>query len=306
MPYSAKTLSASLILSLALPGALAAQDTAAPAAGEETAAESQSAPAEVPAEGAATVVATVNGTDITLGHMILLKQTLPDQYRQLPDEVLFDGILQQIIQQALLAGSDAAEMTPRVRMAMENSERELMAGQAAYEIAQQAVTDEAVQAAYDAKYDGADLGKEYNASHILVKTEDEAKAIIEELENGAEFAEVAREKSTGPSASDGGKLPWFGEGDMVAPFEQAVMEMEPGTISDPVQTQFGWHVIQLNETRVKEAPALDEVRGQLQSEIQSEAVKARLDELQQSAEIERNEDEAIAPSLLSRTDLLEE
>lgn len=306
MPYNVRTLSATLILSLALPGALAAQESEAPATedGAQTAAEP--APVEVPEEGAEAVIATVNGTDITLGHMMLVKETLPEQYRQLPDEVLWDGVLQQIIQQVVLADSLEGEPNTRVRLSLENEERGLRAAQAAVDIAGQAVTDEAVQSAYDAQYAGADQGQEYNASHILVETEEEARALIEELEGDADFATLARENSTGPSASNGGQLGWFAKGDMVAPFEEAVADMEAGAVSEPVETQFGWHVIKLNETRVAEAPALEEVRGELEAQLQREAVETRITDLTESAEIDRSGAESLSPALLSRTDLLEE
>ena len=253
-----------------------------------------------------TVVATVNGEDITLGHMLMVRTTLPEQYQQLGDDVLWDGILDQLVRQAALAQDENAVETKRVTLAIDNERRALLAGEVVKAIAEDAVTDEAVQAAYDADYTGEDMGKEFNASHILVETEEEAQALVEELNGGADFAELAREKSTGPSGPNGGELGWFSAGMMVKPFEDAVKGMEPGAVSDPVQTQFGWHVIKLNESRAKEAPALDEVRGEIEMSLQQQAVEKYIDETLASAEVTRMDKSEADVSALSNMQLLED
>ncbi|MBM1815516.1 peptidylprolyl isomerase [Pseudosulfitobacter pseudonitzschiae] len=246
-----------------------------------------------------TVVATVDGTEITLGHMLVAKATLPQQYQQLPDEVLFPGILDQLIQQTALEKSYEGDLPKRVELSMENERRSLIAGEAIEKILATAVSEEAIQAAYDATYANAEPTQEFNASHILVETEDEAKAIIEELNGGADFAATAREKSTGPSGPGGGSLGWFGPGAMVPEFETAVAEMKAGDISEPVQTQFGWHVIKLNEVRNAEAPALEDVRAELEQQVRSEAVTAAVDALVADADVNRDGAEGMDPSVLS-------
>jgi peptidyl-prolyl cis-trans isomerase C len=253
--------------------------------------------------GADTVVASVNGNDITLGHMIAMLDALPEQYKQLPDDVLFQGILEQLIQQSLLA--ETVTPAPRsVELQLENDRRALLASLAMEELVSAAATDEALQALYDERFANVDPGTEYNASHILVKTEEEAKAVIAELEAGADFAELAREKSTGPSGPNGGALGWFGKGTMVAPFEEAVVALKPGEISGPVQTQFGWHVIKLNETRPAPKPTLDEVRQTLLDEIQQRTIEAKLQELTAKADIQRPDVSGIDPALLRNLDLI--
>ena len=167
------------------------------------------------------------------------------------------------------------------------------------------MTDDALQKAYVEAYGDAEPESEYNASHILVETEDEAKALVEALEGGADFAELAKEKSTGPSGPRGGLLGWFGKGAMVPSFEEAVIALEPGAISAPVQTQFGWHVIILNETRVKDAPPLDSVRGELMESLQRAAIEARVAELENGAEVTRKSAEDIDPDVLNDLSLLE-
>ncbi len=109
-------------------------------------------------------------------------------------------------------------------------------------------------------------GTEFKASHILLESQEEAADIIAQLNNGGEFAKLAREHSTGPTAERDGDLGWFKPNQMVAPFSEAVQELEPGTYTDePVETQFGWHVIQLNETREVEPPAFEDMESQLRN-----------------------------------------
>lgn len=252
---------------------------------------------------AETVVATVNGVDIKLGHMIALRESLPPQYLQLDDETLFNGILDQIIQQAALA--EVAEAGKRDELFLDNQRRSYLAGTTLEKTAASAVTDEAVQSLYDEKYANTDPGNEYNAAHILVATEEEAKAIKAELDGGADFAVIAKEKSTDRgSAEAGGDLGWFGVGMMVKPFEDAVLAMEAGTVSDPVQSDFGWHLIKLNETRAATAPTIEDVRAELEGELQGDAVEAKVTELTEAAKVEKMV-EGIDPAILKNTALID-
>lgn len=257
------------------------------------------------APNAQTVVATVNGTDITLGHMILLRAGLPAQYAQLPDEVLFQGILDQLVQQTALQQSFSGDTPARVQLAMDNERRSLIASEVVGDVLETAVTEAAIEAAYNEVYGSVSPDKEYNAAHILVDSEDEAKELITALNDGADFAALAREKSTGPSGPNGGDLGWFGPGMMVKPFEDAVMTMEPGTFSDPIKTQFGWHVVMLKETRLKEAPALDDVRAEMRTKVEQDVVAAHIDELVKAADVDRSGAEGFDTSLISKTELLE-
>lgn len=259
------------------------------------------------AQQASDVVATVNGTEITLGEMIITRSQLPQQYQQLPPETLFQGILDQLIQQQVLA--DTLENTPaRVELALQNQRRSLLAGEAINAMMQEEVSDEALQKAYDEAFADAEPVQEYNASHILVETEEEAQAVLERLEAGEDFAEVAKEVSTDPgSGAQGGSLGWFAEGMMVEPFQAAVAELEKGGMTEtPVETQFGFHVIRLDDTRTQEPPSLDEVREDLASQIQQGKIEERLTELEGEAEITRPEEGAFDPALLTDLDLLEE
>ncbi|EDQ06291.1 putative parvulin-type peptidyl-prolyl cis-trans isomerase [Sulfitobacter indolifex] len=254
--------------------------------------------------GVDTVVATVNDTEITLGHMLVARATLPQQYQQLPDDVLFQGILDQLVQQTALADSFTGELPPRVTLSIENETRSLTAGEAIEGVMAEDVSDEELQAAYDAQYKDAEPEQEFNASHILVETKEEADAIKAELEGGADFAEVAKEKSTGPSGPGGGSLGWFGPGMMVPEFEEAVAGMEAGGVSEPVETQFGWHVIKLNETRTGEAPALEDVREELETQVRQTKVQTAIESLTEAAKVDRSAAEGIDPTVLKNTEWL--
>lgn len=253
-----------------------------------------------------TVVATVNGTDITLGELVIARTKLPQQYQQLAPGQLFQGLVDQLVRQQVLA--DQLDGTPeRLKMALANEERSLRAGETISRITDEAVTDEAVQEAYDAQYASAEPTKEYNASHILVESEEEAQDLVEQArEEGADFAQLAQENSTGPSGPQGGELGWFSEGMMVEPFQDAVEGMEAGEVAGPVKTQFGWHVIKLNETRQKEAPALEEVRGEIENQIRQDAIQSRLDQLMETAEISRPEEGQFDPTVLNDLSILEQ
>lgn len=245
-----------------------------------------------------TVVATVNGTDITLGQMIVLRGTLSEQYQALPDDVLFKGILEQLIQQTVLEQSLGDKVTKRDLIAVENNKRGYLSGIALQAVVGAAVTDETLQAAYDARFKDAAPQTEYNALHILVATEDEAKAIRTELDGGADFAEIAKAKSTDTgSGANGGDLGWFGLGAMVKPFEEAVVAAKPGEVTAPVKSDFGWHLIKVVETRIASAPPLDDLRDELAAEIEQKAIEAHLKGLTTGATITRPGD-AMDPKAL--------
>ena len=234
------------------------------------------------------VVATVNGTNITLGQMIVLRGTLSEQYQALPDDVLFKGILEQLVQQEMLQQSLDSKISTRDQIAVENNKRGYLSGIALQAVVGASVTDATLQAAYDARFKDAAPKTEYHAVHILVATEDEAKAIKAELDGGADFAEIAKAKSTDTgSGANGGDLGWFGLGAMVKPFEDAVVAAKIGEVTAPVKSDFGWHLIKVSETRIASAPPLDDLRDELAAEIEQKAIEAHLKTLTDAATISR-------------------
>lgn len=252
-----------------------------------------------------TVVATVNGEEITLGELIILREKLPAQYQALPDDLLFKGLIDQAVQQTALEQSVAEAKTKRDELWMRTDQRSYMAGKALQAVVQAAVTDAAIQAAYDEKYANAPAAKEYSAQHILVDSEDKAKELKAQIDGGADFAELAKANSTDTgSAVNGGDLGWFGLGMMVKPFEDAVVAAAPGSVVGPVQTDFGWHLIKVNEVRDAAKPTIDEVREELATELEQKAVEAHVTELTGKAEITRP-GEGLDPAVLRDATLLD-
>ncbi|MBK5927026.1 peptidylprolyl isomerase [Rhodobaculum claviforme] len=258
------------------------------------------------ANDADTVVARVGDTEITLGHVVGLMARLPEQYRQLPDEMLFSGIVEQLVDQTAVAQSVAEPFNTRLRVDLDNSRREVIVNDELARVVEGAATDEALQALYAELYLDVEPEREFNAAHILVPTEEEAQALAAALADGADFAHLARENSGDPgSAEAGGALGWFGPGQMVGPFDAAVQALEPGQVSEPVQTQFGWHLILLEDTRMADAPTLEQVRGQLSAELQREAVAAHVAAARAATTVELLS-EGIDPALVRDQSLLED
>lgn len=252
-----------------------------------------------------TVVATVNGEVITLGEMISVRAGLPEQYQSIPSDVLFGSILEQLVQQTALAQSLGDAIPQRVEIALNNERRTLLAAEALEAfVLQNNLSEDELKAAYDDKYQGFVGEDEFNASHILVATEEEAQAIRTELTDGADFSETAKAKSTGPSGASGGSLGWFGMGQMVKPFELAVIELAVGQISQPVQTKFGWHLILLNDARKSLAPSFENARTELENDAQRRAVEAFIAQTASSAEVDQAGSTEIDPSILTQTQLL--
>ena len=252
-----------------------------------------------------TVLATVDGTEITLGHVIAMTRMLPQQYADLPDNVLLDGLLEQLVQQEVMASVAEEDMGLREELGLENERRAFLAATLLDEIGNAEITEEELQAEYEAQYGSAEPQTEYNASHILVESEEDAQAVIDALAEGADFGELAQERSTGPSGPNGGELGWFSAGMMVPSFEEAAFALEVGEVSAPVQTQFGWHVIVLNDTREQDPPGREQVRAELTEGVREARVDAAMAELMQSADIERPEI-GFDPSVIRQMDLIAE
>jgi peptidyl-prolyl cis-trans isomerase C len=158
-------------------------------------------------------------------------------------------------------------------------------------------------AAYKTATETIQSSEEFNASHILVESEKEALKILNSLKAGSNFSKLAQEKSTGPSGPNGGQLGWFGPGQMVPEFEAAVLVLEIGNISQPVKTQFGWHLVKLNDRRVKALPTFEEMKPELVQQLS----QARIDQLlkiETDKSIVKILDTKIEPSLIRNLNLL--
>jgi len=230
------------------------------------------------------VVATVNGDKIMKstfdGYMeILTKSGKADRNAAISDLVATEIALQEASKTDILK-------RPAIKKAIKDYTRNvLLKTWTAEKVKAFPISDEALKAAYDERVTKL-ANKEFNARHILVKTEDEAKAIIKELDGGADFEKLAKEKSTGPSGSNGGSLGWFKATTMVPAFANAVKEMEKGKFSaTPVKTQFGFHVLKLEDSRDAKLPTLESLTPQLKRVISQKQMLEYMQELKKTADV---------------------
>ena len=225
-------------------------------------------------EAATDVIAKVGNTVITERELAFATADLGQQFAQVPEDQRRAAILNALIDIKVLAsaaeskGLDQDE-TFKARMTFLRSRA--LHNSYYQDAALSKIDDTALQARYDKEIAALPKSEEVSARHILVKTEEEAKAVIEELNGGAEFEALAKAKSTGPSGPNGGDLGYFGKGQMVPEFEAAVFALEKGQYTKvPVQTQFGWHVIKKEDQRIAEPPGFDDVKEQIRQMLARE------------------------------------
>jgi peptidyl-prolyl cis-trans isomerase C len=231
-----------------------------------------------------TVLVSVNGEDITVGNIISFQSRLSDQYQSMEDSVLFDGILKQLIQQTILSQKVNIH-SGRIKYALENQMRAFLSTELVGNLSEAEVMESEIESLYVKFSTNIERNKEYNASHILVETETEAEELLLKLKNGADFSELAKTYSTGPSGAQGGNLGWFGQGAMVPTFENAVIKLKIDELSVPIQTQFGWHLIKLNDARKTPVPTIEEVRKELITEIKKKKIDFEMSKIIDSADV---------------------
>ncbi|MCF8480469.1 MAG: peptidylprolyl isomerase [Rhodospirillum sp.] len=238
------------------------------------------------------VVAKVNGHEIPFSAVQDRFNEMKAQQPQLgamPLTMVYEHILNTVVEADLVtqAGRDERlESDAEVQKRMAALLDRLIAGAYMQKVVDETVTDEAVKAEYEKRKADFTPAKEVHARHILLNTEEDAKDIIKELDGGADFVELAKTKSTGPSGPQGGDLGFFTKDRMVPPFAEAAFAMEPGGVSkEPVKTDFGWHVIKVEEIRDTEFPPLSEVENDIRDELANKAVSERIESLKEKAEI---------------------
>lgn len=237
------------------------------------------------------VVARVNGEPITESDLALAAQDFRDTLAQLPPDQRVAALINGIVDIRLMARAAEAEgldKTEEGARRLASVRDRALRTEYLRERVFDGITDEAVQALYDEQVTEFEPQEEIRASHILVESEDEAKALIAELDGGADFAELARTSSIDlGSGAAGGDLDFFGPGRMVPPFEAAAFALEVGAYTaEPVQSNFGWHVILVTDKRMSAPPTVDQLRPQLEDEVARQLFLAALDRLREGAEIE--------------------
>ncbi|HFD78945.1 MAG TPA: peptidylprolyl isomerase [Gammaproteobacteria bacterium] len=253
------------------------------------------------------VLATVNGTPITAQVIALYQEQM--KTRQPGANPDAGAVLQEVINLELARQKGVQEgldRKARIQLQVDQQRRAVVAMAAIRkQLETHPVTDEEIETLYQEQ---VPRGNEYKARHILVKTEEEARKLIGELEKGADFSKLAKEHSTGPSGANGGDLGWFSPKQMVAPFSEAVSKLEKGQYTkEPVKTQFGWHVIILDDVRETNPPALDQVKPQLKAFLEKQRVQDFIAQLRQEADIKiKQQPPAAAPAPQAKEEAGEE
>ena len=237
------------------------------------------------------VVARVDGTPIHLSELEETVRGLPEQFRAMPPQVLYPVMLDQLITQRVLANAARKlnlQDTPEVRARIRRAEEEaLQQALLAREIGP-LLTEQALRARYEQDIVSKPQEAEVRARHILVQTETEARQAITALQGGADFATLARERSRGPGAAEGGDLGFFKREEMPEAFAAAAFALEPGQFTTmPVRTQFGWHVIKLEERREEPRPSFEQAEEGLRRAIIEEAATRVVERLRAEASVER-------------------
>ncbi len=232
------------------------------------------------------VVATVNGNPVTIQQLSYYAQMRQSQGEQLPQQMILDEMINRelITQDATKRGLNKDDQFIDT---LKEQEANLLAAYTLQKTIQKSgeIDDATLQAEYDVYV--ATLGNlEYRASHILLDDKSSAVAVITELKSGKDFSKLAQEKSTGPSGPEGGSLGWFRPEQMVPAFSEALITLKPGQYSQqPVETQFGWHVIRLEETRNLPAPSFDSMREKLHNNLVNQRLKNYIKALRDNANI---------------------
>jgi len=235
-------------------------------------------------------VGTVNGKDIWLDDVLRAAERLPEEFQQTPLENYYAQLVADIIDSQLAAAAarnDGFDQKPEIADAMKMAANRVLAESWLAEKVRAEVNETAIQNAYDKFVADTASREQVTASHILLETEADAKAVIAALQDGGDFAALAKETSTGPSGPNGGALGTFGRGQMVPAFETAAFDLAVGSYSDtPVQTQFGWHVIKVDGKDIAPAPDLESMRAQLANNLSTQALGRLLEELRASQDIQ--------------------
>lgn len=247
------------------------------------------------------VVASVNGVKIYRSDVSAAHGQLPEQYRKLPIDQVFQPIVNQLIRTKILsvkARADKLDQTDNYKKRMVLIQERLLGEALLAKLIGEKITDDVLRARYEKNSAQYPTKEEIRARHILVKTEDEANDLIKRLVAGADFAKLATENSTGPSKTRGGDLDYIGRGQMVPQFEEAAFALAKGEFTQkPVRSPFGWHVIKVEDKRQSKPPSFEESRAKLGQEVSQEVAAELVKNLMENAKIERFEADGSAPRM---------
>jgi len=236
------------------------------------------------------IVAKVNGKPITEGDMKYAEGELGSELGNLPAEVKRRALAEYLIDNALFAEAAEAQKlgaTPEFEEQMRYLRQRLLREQYFEKTLKGAIDEEEAKKIYDTKVAGMKSEDEVAARHILVDSEEKAKELRAKIVGGADFAEVAKENSTDPGSKEqGGLLGYFTKGQMVPEFDAAVFKMLKGQVSEPIKTNFGWHIIKLEDRRRKEPPSFDEVKTTIMNSLAVRKAQEKAAELREKASVD--------------------
>jgi peptidyl-prolyl cis-trans isomerase C len=251
---------------------------------------SKNSSSEAPASASDPVIARVNGVDIKQSDLALAEEDVGADMQAASPEAKREHLisyLADIIMVTQAADKKNLADNPDFKRRLAFLRNKLLMGFELQQEAKTALTDEALRQTYDEAVKSMSGQEEVRARHILVESEDEAKAILEQLKGGADFATVAKEKSKDPGAAEGGDLGYFTKDQMVPEFADVAFKMYPGQLSNPVKTQFGWHVIKVEDKRTRQPPEFEKVKDQIEAYLARKAQSDFITKLRQSAKVER-------------------
>jgi peptidyl-prolyl cis-trans isomerase C len=251
------------------------------------------------AEDANPVLVKVNGAEIRQSDVKLAEEELGPSLAQMDPATKKENVLAFLIDMKIVAKAaedKKIEDRPDFKARLAFTRNRLLMDNLLATEGKAAATDEAMKKVYDEAAKQIAGEQEVHARHILVETEDEAKAIEAELKKGTDFAELAKTKSKDPGAADGGDLGFFTKDQMVPEFSAVAFALEPGKISDPVKSQFGWHVIKVEEKRSRKAPDFEQVKPQIETYVTRKAQAEYVTKLRESAKVERMDQASNAPA----------
>lgn len=247
------------------------------------------------------IVANVNNEDISLETMIHAMNELPPEIQSQPFMSYYEDLLERVIDIKLFAQEGKKmklDEEPSVRAAIDFVIEKVLMQAFLSKYVQENIKEENLKASYNNFIADETSREEIKASHILMDTESEAIDVINMLNNGDDFAELAKNKSTGPSGPSGGDLGWFKRGQMVPPFEKAAFSLNKNEITQrPVQTQFGWHVIKIFDKRIPEAPSYESMKSKLIQDLERKIVSKKIQDLRNDALIEKLSSSELEPLL---------
>ena len=247
------------------------------------------------------IVANVNKEKISLETMIHAMNELPPEIQSQPFMSYYEELLERVIDIKLIAQEGKKinlEKEPSVKAAIDFVTEKVLMQAFLSKYVQKNISEESVKASYNNYIADETSREEIKASHILLDTQNEAVEVIKMLNNGDDFAEVAKNKSTGPSGPSGGDLGWFKRGQMVPPFENAAFSLGKNEISQkPIRTQFGWHVIKVFEKRIPQAPSYENMKNNLIQDLERKIVSKKIQDLRNNALIEKLSSSELEPLL---------